>query len=135
MDGETGLLSLADDADVAFVHKSLDLHLGQVLGDDKELGCLEAGRDGLALVNGSFNHGAVHGRTDFRVPQIGLRLFQRSPCAFQAGSGGKDLGFPLQVFRLGDVSFFEQRLVAFKLRFQSFKFRGRAIHFGLGFLY
>ena len=64
-------------AHIALVNRCLDLHIAQVLGDDEQLGRLQAAGHGLAALNSPLDHNARHRRSDARAPQIDTGLRQR----------------------------------------------------------
>ena len=73
VDGEGDAVALLDAAYVGLIDIGYHLHIGKVLGDGEELGGVEAGCHGLAFLHALGNHGAVDGRGDGGVTQIGLR--------------------------------------------------------------
>ena len=60
IDGEDGLVAVRDAADVAFAHIGVDLHLGEVGGDEKKRRGLKAGRHRLPHGHVARHHRAVH---------------------------------------------------------------------------
>ena len=60
IDREGGSLPDADAPYVTFVHTRVHLHVGQILRNHKQLGRLQAGRNGLALFDGTLDHDAIH---------------------------------------------------------------------------
>ena len=65
-----------DPADIGFVHRHPDLHLRQVLGDQKQARCIETGHHGLADVHAPVNDDAFDRRLDGAEIQISLRLVE-----------------------------------------------------------
>src|SRR4051812_36468881 len=76
VDGEVRRLAGLDLADVRLVDVSLDLHLGEVLGDGEQGGGRERGGDRLADVVLAGHHLTVDRRVDLGVAEVGLRLLQ-----------------------------------------------------------
>ena len=72
--GESGFLSDHQTAYIALINRRLDLHIAQVLGDDEQLGRLQAAGHGLAALNGALDHNARDWRGDARAPQIDTGL-------------------------------------------------------------
>jgi hypothetical protein len=68
------VLIRTDAADIRFVDVGVDLHLGQVGGDDEERRRLHACRDRLADVDISLCHDSVDWRGDDRVIEVDLAL-------------------------------------------------------------
>ena len=67
------LVSLLDAADVAFADIGVDLHLGEVGGDQKQRRRLEACGDRLTHGDIARHHRAVDRRNDVRIVEIDLR--------------------------------------------------------------
>ena len=76
-DREGRRVVLLDAADVAFADIGIDLHLGEIGGDQEQGRRLEARRDRLAHGDVARHHGAVHRRNDIGVVQIDLRGVER----------------------------------------------------------
>ena len=134
IDREAGFLPAADAAHVGLVDAGVHLHVGQVLGNHKHLGGLQAGGHGLALLHRAFDDDAAHRRHDARAPQIhlglrhqcaalrhgGLRGFDLrlghahlGLCAFQRLFGGGHGGPGAVGLALGDEALVNQAQVAF----------------------
>ena len=76
VDGEGGLVTFLDAADVAFADIGVDLHLGEIGGDQKQRRRLKAGRDGLTLRHIARHDGAVDRRNDVGIVEIDLRRIE-----------------------------------------------------------
>ena len=72
-DGERRLVADANRADVALADIGIDLHFGEVGGDQKKGRCLKAGRDGLPHRDVARDHDSVDGGDDVGVSEIDLR--------------------------------------------------------------
>ncbi len=92
VDPEARALTLAHVADIRFADVGIDLHLGQVLGDQKQRRGLETGRDGLSDVDIARHHRAVHRRHDVGVVQADFGLCQRRLPLLDRGPVESDLG-------------------------------------------
>ena len=77
VDVERDVLAGTDAADVRFVDVRVDLHLGQIRGDDEERRRRHARGDGLAHVDAALNHDAVDRRRDHGVVKVDLILIDR----------------------------------------------------------
>src|SRR5207253_5558513 len=84
VDPEGDRLARPDAPDVGFVDVRVDLHLGQVRGDDEERRRLHAGRDRLPDVHVALDDDAVDRGGDDAVLQVDLVLVD-------AGRGLRDL--------------------------------------------
>ena len=63
-------------AHIAFVNRRFHLHVAQVLGDDEQLGRLQAAGHRLAALNRPLDHNARDRRRNARAPQIDTSLRQ-----------------------------------------------------------
>ena len=93
--------ALAEAPDVGLVHRRLDLHPGEVLGDREERRRLEARRDRLPGVDGPRHDHAVHRRPDLRVHEVQPRLLERGLLLADRGLGRLELGLGHLERRLG----------------------------------
>ena len=66
------MLSRTDAADVGFVDVGIDLHLGQVRGNDEQRRRRHAGGHGLADIDAALRDDAVDRRLDDRVIAVHL---------------------------------------------------------------
>ena len=76
VNAEVRSFSVSQIADIRFAHVGIDLHLRQVLGDQKQRRRLKAGGDGLADVDIARDHRAVNRRDDVGIVEIDLRLLE-----------------------------------------------------------
>ena len=74
---EGDVLPGVNHADVGFVDARVQLHLGEIAGDDEQRRRLEAGRDGLADVHAPGNDDPVDRRGDDRVLPVDDHLVER----------------------------------------------------------
>ncbi len=71
--GEGHRLALLDLVDVALADLSEDLHVREIVRDQEELRCREAGRDRLSVVDVALDDDTVDGRVDGGVREVLLR--------------------------------------------------------------
>ena len=75
--GKTHRLAFSDLADVGFIHRQFNLHLGKIFGNGEQHRRGEAGGHGLARVDGAGQHHAIHWRANHRTSDIDLGGLQR----------------------------------------------------------
>ncbi len=79
-----------------------DLHFGEVVGDDEQLGGTEAGRHRLADVDVARNHDPVDRRVNGATGQVNLGLAQRAFVDFHVGFRLVQFGDGFVVVRPGN---------------------------------
>ena len=102
VDGERGLVSELDAADVALAHVGIDLHPGEVGGDEKQRRRLEARRDGLPHRDVAGNDGAVDRGHDVGVFEVDLRGIENRLAQLDRGfiEGDLCLGLIVDALRI-----------------------------------
>ena len=132
IDHKAHLLALAQQPHISLADIGLDHHFAQILGDQEQLGCLEAGRHGLPDVDATLDHDTVDRCTDHRVVQVGLDRVELGAGHVEAGNGDLGLAPALVALRRGDEALRQQRLAALEIAARKSQLRFRRCQLGLG---
>jgi hypothetical protein len=100
---EVRLLAFGHAADIGLADVGVDLHLGQVLGDDEQSRRLETGGDRLADIHVARHDNAVHRRIDCRIAEIQFGRGQGCPGLIQLRLHHFDIGIGIAVIGLGEI--------------------------------
>jgi hypothetical protein len=126
------VLMFLDATDVGFGYIGVDLHFGEIIGDNEEDRRVEARRDGLSHVHAARNDHAIHGRINRAVRQIHLGLLNRSLLDLDGRLGLMEVGHRLVVVGMRDEFAFVQFLGAHGVDFRQFQGRLRVGEVPLG---
>ena len=111
----------ADAPDIGFINRRFDLHVGEVLRNDEELGCLQTRGYGLARLDRFFHHNTGDRRADRGACQIDARLRELRFALIDYRVRVLHVGFGDAKLRLGGV---ECGNVGLVVRLGFFRFRG-----------